>query len=79
MTFEKEFYELDQLLGGYFHQSWQSAFFWDKKAAEPEWETAVRQYLFEDSEQGIKKTRGQLERLLSLNLNEDKLEEIIDG
>ncbi|MDQ3747874.1 MAG: contact-dependent growth inhibition system immunity protein [Acidobacteriota bacterium] len=79
MNFEKEFYELDQLLGGYFHQSWQSAFFWGKEAREPKWEVAIRQYLFEDSEEGIRKTRKQLETLLSLNLSEDELEKIIDN
>ena len=79
MNFEKEFYELDQLLGGYFHQSWQSAFFWDKEAIESRWETAVRQYLFEDSEEGIRKTRKQIENLLSLNLSEDELKKIIDS
>lgn len=79
MSFEKEFYELDQLLGGYFHQSWQSAFFWDREAREPKWETAIRQYLFEDSEEGIRKTKNQIETLLSLNLSEDELEKLIDG
>lgn len=70
---EKDYYELDQFLGGYFYQSWASGYFWTN-GKPPSFEDVVRHYKTEVSSDVLAKTVHQLEAILQLPINDDDFE-----
>jgi CdiI immunity protein len=70
-----EFLDLRYLLG-YFHQAWAKSYNWS--GHEISFEPVVRYFKIDNPELSTSKAIKDLEQLLALNLNEEKLEEIID-
>lgn len=74
-NFAKDFHELDQFLGCNFFQNWSSLYLW--RGREPNFEIVVRQFKTE-TPQLVELVVKDLEKLLTLSLNEDDLKNIID-
>ncbi len=66
MKLNKEFPELEQFLGGYFHQDW--------KDFHGSAEMAIEEYAINSSKDELSHTVQELDRLLSLGLSEAELD-----
>lgn len=75
MSDKKQFYELGQFLGGFFHQDWAVVFDW--KGQEPNFETIVRSYSATDTARSVNKVKEELKHLLTLRLTDSQLENLI--
>lgn len=73
--YQGKYYDLYQFFGGYFHQDWQELYDW--KGDEPDTEKVVRNYKFETIEKNLKKIISEMESLLSLNLSEKELRNVL--
>ena len=75
MNYAKQFYNLDQFLGGYFHQDWVYVFDW--KGKKPNFEDVVRYYRQEQHPDYLAKVINELQAFLELPLSEDQLKKIL--
>jgi hypothetical protein len=72
--FDKDFYELGQFLGGYFHQFWKEALDW--QGERPNFEAVVNFYKSNESSENIYKTTEELRKFISLSLGEDTIRKL---
>ncbi len=70
-----KFPELYQFFGGYFYQGWATDYRWD--GAKPNSEAVVRHFKAVNPPQTVNKVRNELEDILSENLEESDLNEIL--
>lgn len=73
--YQQKYYELYQFLGGYFHQDWRYDYDWEGK--QPNTEKVVQSYKFETKEDILKKVIFEMENLLSENLGETELRDVL--
>lgn len=73
--YKDRFPELNQYLGGLFHQAWKDVFRWDKQ--QPSFEGVVRYFKLRNIECYEKDELYELRKFLSLELNTDEIENII--
>ncbi len=66
-----KFAELFQFFGGYFYQGWANDYNWE--TAKPDFASVVRHFKAVNPPVTVTKVRNELEDLLSLNLDEEKL------
>jgi hypothetical protein len=69
--FDNQFYELRQVLGGYFHQFWEEAIDWNGE--NPNFKALIRFYKTTNSIKGIEQTAEDLRKFLSLELDEKSI------
>lgn len=75
MDYRKQFYDLNQFIGGYFHQDWGIDYDW--KGEEPDFETVVRFYKAKNPPATVARTTEQLQRFLALRLDDEQVEEVV--
>jgi hypothetical protein len=66
---KERFYELDQFFGGYFHEDW--------KLDASDWQSVVQNFLRDCSPERVRAVATQLGMLLSMNLDEERLGEMV--
>lgn len=75
-NYEKRFSELNQYLGGLFHQYWKNVFDW--KGQNESFEGVVRYFKVRNSEHYEKEELKELKEFLNLGLTESEIENVMD-
>lgn len=75
MDYRKQFYNLSQFMGGYFHQDWKDEYDW--KGQTPSFEPVVHFYKAKNPPAIIAKTIEEMQRFLALQLNDEELKEVL--
>lgn len=73
-NYREQYPSLTYAISPYFHQDWVAEYYWSGSA---NWETVVRQFMAENEPEKIKQAVADLEKFLSLPLNDEEIDKIV--
>lgn len=68
--YKNEYRCLFHLFGGYLNQSWKEIYIWEGRT--PNYQTIIRKYKTEDTQEGIDKTIAQLKDIMRIGKGSDE-------
>lgn len=77
MIENEKYPKLKNLIGGYLHQDWEHGYDWAEN--EPHYAPVIRFYKTHNPSATVQRAESELKNLLSLDLDEDTLEKILEN